>query len=106
MFDSSSFVNPTPLAHADISRDVLPRGGTSQRHEFESNTTKDPASTRRPLEMDLVVLNHGQVTRTASELEPNSPNYHTNGRTFELLTDLTCIAPLHGGSLVVLGSNS
>ncbi|GFX06518.1 uncharacterized protein TNCV_3017521 [Trichonephila clavipes] len=30
MFDSSSFANPTPLAHADTSRDVLPRGGTSQ----------------------------------------------------------------------------
>ncbi|GFX51001.1 retrovirus-related Pol polyprotein from transposon 17.6 [Trichonephila clavipes] len=30
MFDSSSFVNPTPLAHADTSRDVLPRGGASQ----------------------------------------------------------------------------
>ncbi|GFX50634.1 hypothetical protein TNCV_2722201 [Trichonephila clavipes] len=25
-----SFVNPTPLAHADTSRDVLSRGGTSQ----------------------------------------------------------------------------
>ncbi|GFW69373.1 hypothetical protein TNCV_487221 [Trichonephila clavipes] len=31
MFDPSSFLNPTPLAHADTSRDVLPRGGTSQR---------------------------------------------------------------------------
>ncbi|GFS78925.1 uncharacterized protein TNCV_4341821 [Trichonephila clavipes] len=30
MFDSSSFANPTPLAHADTSRDDLPRGGTSQ----------------------------------------------------------------------------
>ncbi|GFW88278.1 uncharacterized protein TNCV_820351 [Trichonephila clavipes] len=30
MFDPSSFVNPTPLAHADTSRDILPRGGTSQ----------------------------------------------------------------------------
>ncbi|GFV67369.1 histone-lysine N-methyltransferase SETMAR [Trichonephila clavipes] len=30
MFDSRSYVNPTPLAHADASRDVLPRGGTSQ----------------------------------------------------------------------------
>ncbi|GFW51363.1 uncharacterized protein TNCV_3254921 [Trichonephila clavipes] len=30
MFDLSSFANPTPLAHADTSRDVLPRGGTSQ----------------------------------------------------------------------------
>ncbi|GFV32105.1 hypothetical protein TNCV_1673941 [Trichonephila clavipes] len=30
MFDPSSFANPTPLAHANASRDVLPRGGTSQ----------------------------------------------------------------------------
>ncbi|GFW88504.1 retrovirus-related Pol polyprotein from transposon 297 [Trichonephila clavipes] len=30
MFDSSSYDNPTPLAHADASRDVFPRGGTSQ----------------------------------------------------------------------------
>ncbi|GFV73893.1 hypothetical protein TNCV_2641571 [Trichonephila clavipes] len=34
MFDASSFVNPTPLAHADISRYVLPRGGTSQFLEY------------------------------------------------------------------------
>ncbi|GFW44271.1 hypothetical protein TNCV_1747001 [Trichonephila clavipes] len=27
---TSSFANSTPLAHADASRDVLPRGGTSQ----------------------------------------------------------------------------
>ncbi|GFS81886.1 hypothetical protein TNCV_1545031 [Trichonephila clavipes] len=30
MFDPSSFANHTPLAHADTSRDVLPREGTSQ----------------------------------------------------------------------------
>ncbi|GFS72274.1 uncharacterized protein TNCV_1826941 [Trichonephila clavipes] len=30
MFDPSSFANPTPLAHADTSRVVLLRGGTSQ----------------------------------------------------------------------------
>ncbi|GFV42765.1 hypothetical protein TNCV_841201 [Trichonephila clavipes] len=30
MFDSSSYDNPTPLAHADASRDVFPSGGTSQ----------------------------------------------------------------------------
>ncbi|GFW50957.1 uncharacterized protein TNCV_3592391 [Trichonephila clavipes] len=29
MFHPSSFAGPTPLAHADTSRDVLPRGGTS-----------------------------------------------------------------------------
>ncbi|GFX92908.1 uncharacterized protein TNCV_914581 [Trichonephila clavipes] len=34
-----------------------------------------------------------------------SPNYHTNGRTFELSTDLTRIDPLHGESLEGLGSN-
>ncbi|GFX96364.1 uncharacterized protein TNCV_2054831 [Trichonephila clavipes] len=37
MFDSSSYVNPTPLAHADTSRDVLPRGGTSQWHPTRFN---------------------------------------------------------------------
>ncbi|GFW32170.1 hypothetical protein TNCV_2601961 [Trichonephila clavipes] len=30
MFPSSSFVNPTPLAHADTPRDILPRWGISQ----------------------------------------------------------------------------
>ncbi|GFW19555.1 uncharacterized protein TNCV_1604471 [Trichonephila clavipes] len=30
MFDPSYFADPTPLAHADASRDVLLRGGTSQ----------------------------------------------------------------------------
>ncbi|GFX63932.1 hypothetical protein TNCV_41081 [Trichonephila clavipes] len=31
------------------------------------------------------------------ELAHLSPNYHTNGRTFQLSTDLTCISALHGG---------
>ncbi|GFU95973.1 hypothetical protein TNCV_253241 [Trichonephila clavipes] len=35
MFDPSSFANPTPLAHADTSRDVLPRGGTSQAYHIK-----------------------------------------------------------------------
>ncbi|GFV03837.1 hypothetical protein TNCV_2667591 [Trichonephila clavipes] len=30
MFDASSFADPTPLAHSDASRDVFPRGGTSE----------------------------------------------------------------------------
>ncbi|GFW07926.1 uncharacterized protein TNCV_3920591 [Trichonephila clavipes] len=37
MFDSSSYDNPTPLAHADTSRDVLPSGGTSQWHPTRFN---------------------------------------------------------------------
>ncbi|GFX62208.1 hypothetical protein TNCV_3305821 [Trichonephila clavipes] len=62
-------------------------------------------ATRGLLATDHVILNHGQVTWTTPELAPPSPNYHTNWRTFQLSTDLTCIAALHGGSLVVLGSN-
>ncbi|GFY11836.1 uncharacterized protein TNCV_4973361 [Trichonephila clavipes] len=31
MFESSSYVNRTPLAHADTSRDVLPRGVPNER---------------------------------------------------------------------------
>ncbi|GFV09816.1 hypothetical protein TNCV_2598701 [Trichonephila clavipes] len=40
MFDPSSFANPTPLAHADTSRDVLPRGvlelieGITEEHKL------------------------------------------------------------------------
>ncbi|GFU14897.1 uncharacterized protein TNCV_3386831 [Trichonephila clavipes] len=62
------------------------------------------SATRGLLATDLVILNHGQVT--TPELVRPSPNYHTNGRTVELWTDLMCITPLHDGSLVVLGSNS
>ncbi|GFV85440.1 hypothetical protein TNCV_3772641 [Trichonephila clavipes] len=56
--------------------------------------------------MDHVILNHGQVLWTTAELAPPSPNYHTNQRTFQLPTDLTCITALHGGSSMVLGLNS
>ncbi|GFW24529.1 hypothetical protein TNCV_2403941 [Trichonephila clavipes] len=34
-------------------------------------------ATRGILETDHVILNHGQVTWTTSELAPPSPNYHT-----------------------------
>ncbi|GFW08628.1 uncharacterized protein TNCV_2776491 [Trichonephila clavipes] len=37
MFESSSYVNPTPLAHADTSRDVRPRGGASQWRKSRFN---------------------------------------------------------------------
>ncbi|GFT13463.1 hypothetical protein TNCV_2515121 [Trichonephila clavipes] len=66
-------------------------------------------STRGLSATDLVILNHGQVTRTTPELVLpllTTTLHHTNGRTFELSTDLTCIAPQHDGPLVVLGSNS
>ncbi|GFW92262.1 hypothetical protein TNCV_3541481 [Trichonephila clavipes] len=66
------------------------------------------AATRRFLVTDLVILNHGQVTRMKPQLSLPFPNYHTTptGKTFELSTDLKCIASLHGGSSAALGSNS
>ncbi|GFU69885.1 hypothetical protein TNCV_113041 [Trichonephila clavipes] len=84
---------------------------TSRQREDFGPRQKDRASvpvqaTRGLLATDPVILNHGQVTWTTPELAPPSPNYHANGRTFQLSTDLTCIAALHDGSLVVLGSNS
>ncbi|GFT62411.1 uncharacterized protein TNCV_4717751 [Trichonephila clavipes] len=54
-------------------------------------------ATRGLLAADHVILNHGQVTWTTPELAPPSPNYYTNGRTFQLSTDLTFIAALHDG---------
>ncbi|GFY33169.1 hypothetical protein TNCV_1240201 [Trichonephila clavipes] len=71
-----------------------------------SDSRPEGLATRELLVTDYVILNHGRVTWTAPELAPPSPNYHTNGRTFQLSTDLAYIAALHGGSLVVLGSNS
>ncbi|GFW22489.1 hypothetical protein TNCV_2170231 [Trichonephila clavipes] len=89
MFDSSSFVNPTPLAHADTPRDVLPMGGTSQ-----------------VLVTDRVILNDSLVMRTSSELVlpllTSTPRQREN---ILASTYMTCIDPLHGGSSVVLGSN-
>ncbi|GFW16467.1 hypothetical protein TNCV_443421 [Trichonephila clavipes] len=54
MFDSSSYDNPKPLAHADASRYVLPRGAllshknetaafdsTLPKHKFVFNWTRD-----------------------------------------------------------------
>ncbi|GFW97879.1 hypothetical protein TNCV_1426421 [Trichonephila clavipes] len=39
MSDPSSFVNPTPLAHADASRDVLPRGDGSSIETFSNGAS-------------------------------------------------------------------
>ncbi|GFS67788.1 hypothetical protein TNCV_4364401 [Trichonephila clavipes] len=62
-----------------------------------------PIATRGLLATDHVILNHGHVGHLSWH---PSPNYHTTptGGRFSS-TDLTCIAALHGGSLVVLGSN-
>ncbi|GFX41269.1 hypothetical protein TNCV_2219671 [Trichonephila clavipes] len=52
-------------------------------HEFnpmllsEGILTSHCSATRGFLATDLVILNHGQVTRTTPELATLSPNYHT-----------------------------
>ncbi|GFX84299.1 uncharacterized protein TNCV_3976441 [Trichonephila clavipes] len=44
--------------------------------------------------MDLIILNHSQVTRTAFELAPQSPRFHTTLRgRLSASTDLTSISP-------------
>ncbi|GFU83822.1 hypothetical protein TNCV_1694921 [Trichonephila clavipes] len=56
--------------------------------------------------MDLVILNHGQVTESASELplpSPNSTSYQR--KDVRASTDLTCIVYLEGWSLAEMGSN-
>ncbi|GFV19490.1 hypothetical protein TNCV_3664221 [Trichonephila clavipes] len=39
--------------------------------------TSHCSATRGLWATDLVILNHGQVTRMTPELAPQSPNYHT-----------------------------
>ncbi|GFX98699.1 transposable element Tcb2 transposase [Trichonephila clavipes] len=69
----------------------------SVRVTFTSHYTE----TRRLLATNLVILNHGQVTRTTPGLASPSPNFHTNGRTFESLDKFYVqLPPLHGGPSV------
>ncbi|GFX18041.1 hypothetical protein TNCV_1577201 [Trichonephila clavipes] len=67
---------------------------------------RNEGSTRGLSAMDHIILNHGQVTSMTSELAPPSRNYHTNRRKFQLSTDLTCIAALHGDSNVIIVNRS
>ncbi|GFV80447.1 hypothetical protein TNCV_2149811 [Trichonephila clavipes] len=50
MFDPSSFVNPTPQAHADVSRDVLPRG-EQQKSEREKKGRDGKRKKEREMRM-------------------------------------------------------
>ncbi|GFU50144.1 hypothetical protein TNCV_640561 [Trichonephila clavipes] len=74
---------------------------------IESKQILEDATTRGPSATDHVILNHGQVTWTTPELALPL-NYRTTkrGGRFCSRQILTCIAALHGGSSVVLGSNS
>ncbi|GFX91700.1 hypothetical protein TNCV_3682861 [Trichonephila clavipes] len=62
----------------------------------EEIITSQCSATGGLLATDHVILNHSQVTWTTPELTSPSSNYHPNGMTFQLSTDLACIAALHG----------
>ncbi|GFS58697.1 uncharacterized protein TNCV_4518431 [Trichonephila clavipes] len=70
MFDSSSYDIPTPLTHAVTSRDVLPRGGTSQwphvgRHVKNNNVVIWKAGKRLTINVDQVrIYRHRKCDET------------------------------------------
>ncbi|GFV41527.1 uncharacterized protein TNCV_3626791 [Trichonephila clavipes] len=59
MFDPSSFANPTPLVHADTSRDVLPRGAGVHNRLFSVWTLV-------PVRLDQQLSDHSTVDEIAS----------------------------------------
>ncbi|GFY04343.1 uncharacterized protein TNCV_4414311 [Trichonephila clavipes] len=73
----------------------------------QSVDASERQSTRGLLATDHVILNHGQVTWTTSELAPSllttTPHQREDVSAFDRFN---VIAALHDGSLVVLGSNS
>ncbi|GFT43362.1 DUF4817 domain-containing protein [Trichonephila clavipes] len=75
---SSSFI-ATPLAHVD---------NQGEGHPYKMQNRKIIAENS----------NHGQVTSMTPELAPLFPDYHTNGKTLELSSDLTRITPLRSGT--------
>ncbi|GFU13823.1 hypothetical protein TNCV_940151 [Trichonephila clavipes] len=65
---------------------------------LNSDAIEDPLTTRGLLATELVILNHGQVTRTTPELAHPSPNFNTIPMGVPL--------PPYGGASAVQGSNS
>ncbi|GFX20016.1 hypothetical protein TNCV_1435761 [Trichonephila clavipes] len=83
MFDPSSFADLTPLAHADTSRDVLPRGGSSQSKKVNMTAEPHPMTVRKqatvkkvkslilkenPLIQKLIAANLGTSSGTVNEI--------------------------------------
>ncbi|GFY12327.1 hypothetical protein TNCV_284301 [Trichonephila clavipes] len=56
MFDPSSFADPTPLAHADVSRDVFPRGSTSQVSFSPSCLSKGVGAMKAEPENSIITM--------------------------------------------------
>ncbi|GFX13736.1 uncharacterized protein TNCV_599461 [Trichonephila clavipes] len=74
--------------------------------KYDSSTEMDPAA-RGLLGTDLVILNHGQVTKTTPELAPFSPSFHTisMGGCLSHYRFNVHRPPLRGGSSTASGSN-
>ncbi|GFS82099.1 transposase, partial [Trichonephila clavipes] len=101
---TSGFLSRKTIAACDYTKDNVHR---SSAYRLAADRLSDKSrfnlwhhdgrirATRGLLATNHVILNHGQVTWRKPELAPPSPNYHTNGKTFQLSTDLTCIAALH-----------
>ncbi|GFX70120.1 hypothetical protein TNCV_4615581 [Trichonephila clavipes] len=104
----------SPLDHLlSLGHPSLPPTNLGRVHEEMASPGGRPlqhsSATRELLATDLVIMNHDQVTRTTlglvRRLLTTTP-HHTNGKTFEFLTNLTRIASLNGRSSAVLVSNS
>ncbi|GFY14557.1 retrovirus-related Pol polyprotein from transposon gypsy [Trichonephila clavipes] len=67
MFDSSSYVNPTPLAHADTSSDVLQRGDCKKPFELFTDASSIGVGAVLNQEQRPVVF----ASRTLSAAERN-----------------------------------
>ncbi|GFV15940.1 hypothetical protein TNCV_801441 [Trichonephila clavipes] len=100
----------TPLSYLPHQREEWPhlhglslakQRGSSSRHSL------NPPSYTRAFGDGPRNFEPWSRTWTTPELAPPPPNYHTTtGVTFQLLDRFNVHAALHGGSLVVLGSNS
>ncbi|GFX18818.1 uncharacterized protein TNCV_4143391 [Trichonephila clavipes] len=86
---------PTRRVFSGTGLELVTRQATVR---FLYHSATAATATRWFLATDYVTLSHGQVTWMTPELAPpllTTTPHHTNGRTFELSTDLTGIAPLH-----------
>ncbi|GFT55854.1 uncharacterized protein TNCV_1053181 [Trichonephila clavipes] len=85
MFNSGSFVISTPLAHADASRDILPRGGTSQWRPTRFNLY-DP-EIRNAREFNVWPEVYFSGSETVTEFLEGIDNQI---KLLEILSDLSC----------------
>ncbi|GFV28566.1 DUF1758 domain-containing protein [Trichonephila clavipes] len=75
MFDSSSYVNPTHLAHTDTSRDVLPRGvaGTLPQSQQQANCCliREPSldiTAKKFFELESLPDDSKEITKSEEEI--------------------------------------